>query len=183
MKISEILKKYETDKVRGFDPNGHCYGETYDEIFSKFDRQLALNIMEVGVQKGGSLLAWKEYFPNATVTGIDIVDVRKPEYISESVNFIKSNVRDFIPTATFDIVIDDGSHLLTDVVFVVKRYLSHLNPGGVIIIEDVQRPGEWVPEIQKIIQPLGGFELQYRDLRKVHGYGDDFMIIVQRTSK
>ena len=41
MKIAEILLNYETDKNYGVikPKEGHTYGETYDEIFEKFDKE------------------------------------------------------------------------------------------------------------------------------------------------
>ncbi len=161
IKISDILAKYETDKV-----NGHCYGDAYDNIFSKYDRNAPLNILEVGTQKGGSLLAWKEYFPNSTVTGIDIIDVVKPEYRSDKINYVFTDIKDYKSDQVFDIVIDDGSHFLEDVLYVVKNLKYKL-----LIIEDTQSPGVWVHEIKKI-RPV-----ETIDLRNVNGNYDDFLIL------
>jgi hypothetical protein len=158
MNIKDILAKYETDKV-----NGHCYGDSYNEIFSRFDRNAPLNILEVGTQKGGSLLAWKEYFPNATVTGIDIVDVVKPEYRSSDINYIFCDIKDYKTDQVFDIIIDDGSHFLPDVLYVVNNF-----DYGLLIIEDVQDV-EWVKSINVPHEVI--------DLRQVHGNYDDFLIL------
>jgi hypothetical protein len=35
-------------------------------------------------------------------------------------------------------VIDDGSHKLADVKFFIQRYLGRVNPGGLLIVEDIQ---------------------------------------------
>ena len=104
-KISEILLKYDTDKVRGDKPEGHCYGESYDEIFSQFEDNVDLNLLEIGVQKGGSLLAWKEYFPKSNIYGVDIVDERI--YVSDKVNFILSDIKKYKTDLKFDIIIDE----------------------------------------------------------------------------
>lgn len=136
--ISKILEQYETDKV-----GHHGYGETYDELFSKFDRQAELSILEIGIQKGGSLLAWQDYFPNAKITGVDIVDVIKPEYRSEKINYVFSDIKDWQTAETFDIIIDDGSHFADDVRFVIDHFVSKLRPNGVMIVEDIQDAGLW----------------------------------------
>ena len=72
MNIGDLLLSYQTDKNRGktIEKNGHYYGDSYQRIFSNFDINSKLNILEVGVQKGGSLLAWKDYFKNANVVGL-----------------------------------------------------------------------------------------------------------------
>jgi len=156
--ISKILAKYDTDKV-----NGHCYGDAYDELFSKYDRNAPLNILEVGTQKGGSLCAWKDYFPNAKVTGIDIVDVVKPEYRREDINYVISDVKKFNSDDVYDIIIDDGSHFLEDVLCVVKNLKYKL-----LIIEDVQST-KWLDYINIPHSVI--------DLRHVNGNYDDFLII------
>lgn len=161
MKISEILAQYDTDKV-----NGHCYGEFYDDLFSKYDRKDALDILEIGTQKGGSLSAWQDYFPNATITGIDIVDVVKPEYIRGGIDYIISDIKQWKSDKTYDIVIDDGSHFLEDVLYVVNNIKFKT-----LVIEDVQAPDTWVMEISKI-KPV-----QVVDLRGVNGNYDDFIIV------
>lgn len=138
MKISEILAKYDTDKVKG-----HNYGRAYDELFKQFDRDAKLNILEIGTQKGGSLLAWKEYFPNATITGVDIVDVVKPEYRSENITYVLSDIKEWKTDQTFDIIIDDGSHFLEDVRYVVDKFQDKLRPNGLLIVEDVQDESRW----------------------------------------
>lgn len=173
-KISEILLRYDTDKVRGKKSEGHCYGESYDEIFNPFEDNV--NLLEIGVQKGASLLAWKEYFPKSNIYGIDIVDERI--YISDEVNFILSDIKKYKTDLKFDIIIDDGSHFYDDVVFVVNNFLNKLNPNGVLVIEDVQSPRKWVSGIEKVLPE--GYILETKDLRHINGYGDDFLIIIRR---
>lgn len=133
--ISKILEKYDTDKIWH-----HHYGKAYDIIFGSFDQSAPLHILEIGTQKGGSLLAWKEYFPNATVIGLDIVDVVPEEYRVDTVTRIISDIKEWKTDLMFDIVIDDGSHYLADIVHVISKYCLKLNHGGVLIIEDVRNP-------------------------------------------
>lgn len=135
MEITDILKKYDTDKEIF-----HKYGSSYEKIFSKYDREAPLNILEIGTQKGGSLLAWKEYFPNATVYGVDIIDVVKDEYRKDTVTRIISDIKRWDNDIEWDIVIDDGSHHLMDLVYVITNYCVKLKPEGVLVIEDVRDP-------------------------------------------
>lgn len=186
MKVSELLLQYKTDKNYGVidHSSGHYYGDSYDEIFSWFNKNEKLNILEVGAQKGGSLKAWKEYFINSSVTGIDIVDVREKEYMGDGINFILSDVKKINIQTTFkkpfDIIIDDGSHFIDDVLFVVNNYLDKLNINGVLIIEDTQSPITWLRAVLKIVNRNKlSYELLYRDMRKI-GHYDDFLIIIKR---
>ncbi len=161
MKISEILATYDTDKV-----NGHCYGDFYDDFFDLYDRDAKLKILEIGTQKGGSLCAWQDYFPNAEITGVDIIDVVKPEYKRDSINYVFSDIKEWKSDEEYDIIIDDGSHFLEDVLYVVNNF-KYKN----LVVEDTQAPDTWVREISKI-RPV-----KVADLRGVNGNYDDFLII------
>jgi trans-aconitate methyltransferase len=173
MKISEILAKYDTDKVAG-----HCYGESYDELFSAFGQKDKLSILEVGVQKGGSMMAWKEYFPNSKVIGVDIVDVRKAEYIAKEIEFVLGDIKEVNIERNFDIIIDDGSHFFPDVEYVVKNFVGKLNTKGIMVIEDVQHPESWVYNVRRILPE--GFTLEVKDLRNIQYNYDDFLIIIRK---
>lgn len=155
--ISELLKRYESDKV-----NPHTYGEAYDEIFKLFNKEEALNILEIGTQKGGSLLAWKEYFPNARVTGLDIVDVVKPEFRSDDINYVICDVNEYKTDEVFDLVIDDGSHWLKDVVHSLALFSQKLKVGGVMLIEDVQNKKVWYETLATVVNSGLGYNKGYK---------------------
>jgi cephalosporin hydroxylase len=202
-KIAEILLDYKSDKNFGTVKNiyndlyrwevvdnpeeciGHSYGESYDEIFEKFDRQNKINFLEIGIQKGGSMVAWREYFPNANLYGIDIIDCILDEYRRSDFNYIISDikspaVKEELKDVKFDIIIDDGSHYLSDVLFVVSNYLEKLNTGGYLIIEDCQEPENWFREINKLVSDE--YELSFRDLRKhtPHSSYDNYLIVIKK---
>lgn len=173
MKISEILMTYKTDKARD-----HSYGEFYDNLFDRFDKNETLNILELGVQAGGSLLAWKDYFPNANVYGVDISDSRYEEYKSDRVHYRVADLRD-MPVKEgmmFDIIIDDSDHFIGTQVFIVKNYFHLLNIQGVLVIEDVQYPESDVAEISKVLPVMARMEIT--DLRSKKGRQDDFLITI-----
>ncbi len=52
----------------------HNYCVKYEK-YLQFDRLKELKILEIGVAGGHSLRMWKEFYPNATVVGIDITPV------------------------------------------------------------------------------------------------------------
>ena len=126
------LAAYDTDKI------GHYYLETYDPILAPWlDKEIKL--LEIGVRKGGSLQLWRDYFPRATIVGIDL---RLPENLApgERIQLFEGNQADTtflsevaIRTAPegFDIIIDDASHIgeLTRRAF-WHLFDHHLKPGG-----------------------------------------------------
>lgn len=98
----------------------HGYGRCYDAIFHR-TRHDVKSVLEVGVQKGYSIQLWLDYFPNATITGVDIepesVRLCRSIYAHESrvsVELCDASMADSIDLCTggryFDVVIDDGSH-------------------------------------------------------------------------
>ena len=59
------LGQYDTDKI------GNRYLERYDPILEPWVEK-KIKLLEIGVYKGGSLLLWRDYFPQGTIVGIDI---------------------------------------------------------------------------------------------------------------
>ena len=185
MKISEILLKYKSDKNLGYGPSeeGHCYGPAYDQIFELFDTNAELNILEIGVQKGGSLVAWKEYFPNASIYGIDIEDQILDEYRRADFNYLIADIKSdeakqWLKEKTFDIIIDDGSHKPYDIMYVVDNFLKNLNQNGFMILEDCWNPERWISFVQDLVP--AGHEISTYDARHVRNNIDDYLIIINK---
>ena len=59
------LNKYDSDKINS------RYLEQYDPIFAPYINN-KISLLELGVLKGGSLLLWRDYFPEGTIAGIDM---------------------------------------------------------------------------------------------------------------
>jgi hypothetical protein len=168
-------KKYPTDK--GSD---HSYLPEYDKLFKPFQHK-KINIFEIGYYKGGSTKLWEDYFTKAKIKVIDI----NPQDFEESnvvlgnrVIFEQKDVRslnveyfkDFIP----DIVIDDGSHLLTTQARIIRLMYPIINKGGMIIIEDFN--------CEKNRRKFYALEIPWKliDLRSVKGRYDDAFILVKK---
>jgi hypothetical protein len=104
--LHELALKYGTDKG----PDGHNYTEVYDRLLSPL-RNKQITLVELGVWEGASLAMWREYFPKATVIGIDLNGdhyvrrVGNTTFIEADVSEPVEGVPDFV-----DVVIDDASH-------------------------------------------------------------------------
>ena len=123
----------------------HNYTVVYEELFEN-RRNDALNILEIGVAGGWSLKIWEEYFPNAMVYGVDIDE---PNFEPEIGKSDRIDMRFFDGTDEtllhenyednfFDIIIDDGSHLINHQVLSAAFLWPKLRQGGIYIIEDTQ---------------------------------------------
>lgn len=118
----------------------HTYLETYDKLFAPF--QKGCTIMEIGLANGDSLKLWDEYFTNSIIFGLDISLVFEPWNYKNKVALIEENATDphclwFAPNQTFDIIIDDGSHMENDQVTTFNLLKGKMKPGGIYIIEDI----------------------------------------------
>jgi cephalosporin hydroxylase len=110
-------------------------------------RGRAAHLIEIGVFSGGSLLMWCDYLgPNARITGVDIEPSCKA-CETDQVSVVIGDQGDpafwegFLAQAgPIDAVIDDGSHRPAHQIITLMALLPHLQPGGVYICEDVQRP-------------------------------------------
>ena len=179
--ISNILKALGTDKNNDTE---HSYGEVYEEIFNRYDRMGKFNILELGVQRGGSLYAWREYFPNAKIYGVDIVDVRQDDYKStDRITFILGdlkNVVEQLKDIKFDIIIDDSDHNEQTMAWITQHYFPLLNNNGTLVFEDVQIPPLYESVIRDVM-PHNAL-LESFDLRHIKGRHDDYIITLTNVT-
>jgi SAM-dependent methyltransferase len=119
------------------------YFDVYERYLKKFVGK-SPRILEIGVLGGGSIELWLKYFgPGTSVVGIDInPDCLKYEY-SGDVKIVMGNQGDpvfweeFLATQNkFDVVIDDGSHVMHHQVTTLNNVFPHIKEGGVYICED-----------------------------------------------
>ena len=169
--ISELLNKNGSDKC-----NKHTYQYVYNRLFGAFPKEYEIELLESGVEYGGSLSAWKEYFPNGRITGVDIKDVRKPEYERDDVEFVLSDIKDYKPDRKFDIIIEDGNHSNNDALWAAVNLSKHLKEWGTLIIEDVQE-GFVVPFILWG-QLSGDYIVEAIDMRRVTQTHDNFLVLI-----
>jgi hypothetical protein len=104
MTLHELAKKYSTDKLQ------HGYIPFYEKYLPKNPKK----ILEIGVKEGASIRMWREYFPEASIHGLDLFD-EFPIPDIQGVTFHKGNQLDYqllakLRKEDFDVIIDDGSH-------------------------------------------------------------------------
>jgi hypothetical protein len=119
----------------------------YFNIYERYFRKYVggdVNVLEIGVQNGGSAEMWRRYFGDkCKIYGIDIDDRCKQfendwmtVYIGDQAdtNFL-SYVKESCPR--FDIIIDDGGHRTEQMVTSFEQLFDHLKFGGTYLIEDL----------------------------------------------
>ena len=121
------------------------YLSEYDRLFGNY-RDKPVRLLEIGIQNGGSLEIWSKYFDNASaLIGCDInPDCARLTYddprigvIVGDANTLDASERLFNRCSQFDIVIDDGSHLSSDIIKSFALYFPRLEEGGLFVAEDL----------------------------------------------
>lgn len=133
--LLQIGKKYPSSK------NRFGFIEIYEKYFNEVKNE-KLNILEIGIDKGDSLRIWRDYFPNAKICGLDI---DKKDFKINGVEFFFGDQSDknFLKTIidkynSFDIIIDDGSHISKHIITSFNYLYPYLNDNGLYIVEDLQ---------------------------------------------
>jgi hypothetical protein len=184
-----VLKSL-VDNTRTDKNTRHCYLDIYEQLFSPI-RQSAKNILEVGIRDGGSLKLWYDFFPNATIYGVDTMEevkeiwseIKKPRikilpHDAYDLNFLHA----FTSSGTrFDMLLDDGPHTLDSMLFFAANYSPLLTPTGVLVIEDIPDPA-WLPKIAAAFPERFRPYLQIADLRTPQrGVHDDILMILDMS--
>ncbi|MFC4601577.1 class I SAM-dependent methyltransferase [Cohnella hongkongensis] len=119
------------------------YFDIFEHHFSRFVGK-PVNVMEIGVFKGGSLQMWKHYFgKRANIYGVDI-DPSLKALEEERIKIVIGDQGDRLfwkkikpALPTFDIIIDDGGHRMKQQRTSLEEMLPLLSPNGVYLIEDL----------------------------------------------
>lgn len=124
-------------------------------------------MIEFGVQHGGSLQMWRDYFgPRCRVTGVDI-DPRCAALTGPGITVVTGDQEDraFLRSLTAkggrpDIVIDDGGHTMGQQIATLEEMWPQLRDGGTYLAEDLhtsyqaaygggyQRPGTFIEYVK-----------------------------------
>jgi len=170
MTLEQIAKKHKTTKwPHGFMP-------IYEKYFAG-RRYQPMRLLEIGVDKGDSMKMWCEYFPDGHITGVD----KHLIYESDDCELIEGDItlqdtQDKL-IHSYDIIIDDGSHIAEEQLKAFSDLWYRLKPGGYYVIEDLFTLFDpvWNPTAVNIINMVsarmkniltGGDSIQ-----EVHYYG------------
>lgn len=121
------------------------YLQTYGQLFAPVQHK-PVNLLEIGIQNGGSLDIWAKYFASGTgFVGVDIdpacaslqfSDPRISTIIGDAKSpAIRDQIRDTTPR--YDVVVDDGSHISSDVIANFLSLVPLLADEGIYVVEDM----------------------------------------------
>ena len=128
-----------TDKGRE-----HSYIEYYEQWFEP-RRHTPVQLLEIGVMTGASMLLWQQYFDDILLAGIDLREgFNRPlpfqQYILAMWRWgVDSTDPDRVPElGQYDFIIDDGAHDAMSQIKTFQNYWPHVADGGTYFIEDIE---------------------------------------------
>jgi len=186
MSLSTIVDNSRTDKN-----TTHSYLELYQSLLVH-KKNTAKNVLEVGVQCGGSIKLWHDFFVNATVYGLDVM--HETGVWSE----LKNNERIVLHTSTdayneemfrhnflnkqiyCDFMLDDGPHTLESMIQFIKLYSQIMTHDGILIIEDVQS-WDWIDILKNEVPVHLKQFIKVYDLRPNKNRYDDIVFTINKS--
>jgi len=184
MSLFELIDNSRTDKN-----TTHSYLERYETLF-QVKKDTAKNILEIGIQDGGSIKLWYDYFLKATIYGLDIRKIKdvwpeiknKPRikigcFDAYDKKFIENQMKPL--NVKFDIMIDDGPHTLDSMISFIENYLPMLADDGIFVIEDVQSI-EWIETLTNVVPDEMKQFIEIYDLRENKDRYDDIIFVINK---
>ena len=182
MTLIEIINQNDYIIKHGTDKEAkHKYCSAfYDNAFCDL-KDKKLNILEIGIQNGSSLVLWNEYFKNSIIYGIDNTNFIKDRL--DTYPRIKTIIQDAYKKELtfnlplFDIIIDDGPHTLESQIKLINNYFKKLNKNGKLFIEDVDGKNnlnELIKEASKFTSNVTSI-----DFRSKTNTEDSIMLMIQ----
>ncbi|MDR2793573.1 MAG: class I SAM-dependent methyltransferase [Treponema sp.] len=121
------------------------YFYIYDLLFAEYrKRSKSLTVMEIGVDRGGSLEIWKKYLPKGSkIHGVDINPKCRDIKFGGNIYFHLGNASDYsfmekeFSNTEFDFILDDGSHVCSEVIETFRIMFPKIKPGGLYVVEDL----------------------------------------------
>lgn len=135
--LNEIGIKHGTDKTSEI----HNYLVKYQK-YLPFERPGELKILEIGVLDGSSVRTWKEYYYKSQIIGIDInPECKKHEEDRITIEVGSQIDGEFLNNVVekhgpFDMILDDGSHLNSHVIYSFNKLWKSVKSKGVYVVED-----------------------------------------------
>jgi hypothetical protein len=153
--LDDLGLKHGTDKSSYH----HNYLKFYERYLEPL-RDREIKFLEIGIFNGASLSVWEEYFPKATIVGMDIntatLRFARGRVLVELAD--QSNVEDLVQLGMkhgpFDVIIDDGSHMWEHQLTSLKTLFPFVKEGGIYVVEDLQTN-------------YGAFEPSYRGVSSI----------------
>lgn len=171
----------------------HSYLPIYQDLFIN-KKETANKILEIGVDNGGSIKLWYDFFINADIYGLDIMNIenvwdeiknkeRIKLYTSIDAydnNFVFNNFINNNNNIKFDIIIEDGAQNIESSKTFIRLYSKLLSNDGILIIENIQDIN-LIPLLKdEVPENLQQF-IKIYDLRHIKNTYNDILLIIDKS--
>ena len=187
MSLEEIVDNSRTDKN-----TIHSYLPLYQKLLIS-KKETAKNVLEIGICHGGSIKLWSNFFTNANVYGLDIMNSNNVwEGIKNKEKIILYTSIDAYSNDFFinhflnknilcDFMLDDGPHTLESMKQFIQLYSQIMADNGILIIEDIQS-WDWIDILKnEVPENLKQF-IKIYDLRLNKNRYDDIVFTIDKSN-
>jgi hypothetical protein len=197
--LCRIGREFDTDKSSQrmhVSDTRHCHPYTlfYESLFHGH-KDASLNIAEMGILDGASLLMLRKYFTQARIVGFEYDRALLRKFIKRfdtsriTLAFTDVTQKDIISQSLcainlqYDIIIEDTTHQFEDQIRVIENSHKFLKPGGVLIVEDIFRAYKECDYLNRLAPIMNEFQSHYFvDLdhvnRKSTGWNNDKLFVL-----
>jgi cephalosporin hydroxylase len=167
----------------------HEYTPIYWDLMHK-QKDMVKSVLEIGVNRGCSLRMWEEFFPNAQIVGLDIepsalvhgggriqcfhADQNDPHSLTKALDIAGQH--------PYDLIIDDGSHLMHHQAISLATLLPYLSDTGAYVVEDIPRDQGWADYLAKSVPPGYNFGIVYPALAAGQGWPEQLFIATREPT-
>jgi len=144
-KSDSLLGLYNGHKSGKVSTKWSSYFDIYEQWLDSF-KDKNINLLEIGVQNGGSLEIWSKYFKkgsqfigvdiNPSVANLTYTDSRIKVLVGDSADGVTYEKIKNHSAGGYDIIIDDGSHHSINIISNFINYFPMLKDSGIYIVED-----------------------------------------------
>jgi len=199
--LCELCSVAGTDKSPFTKHGGHRHPYTapYSLFFEPL-RNKPIKFAEIGVFRGSSILAWRQFFPRARIYGFDmdmesmgpLRQMNFPGVYLDQMDATKPDSMDSVfqkymtDGELFDVILDDALHNVGQQMVTIKTCMSKLKQGGLLIIEDIFRNQDEKPYLDAIesVRSLVSFHTfivcEHKD-RYSPGWDNDKLLVMVRA--
>jgi SAM-dependent methyltransferase len=178
------------------------YFQIYERHFKRFQNR-PIKILEIGIDNGGSLQMWKQYFGDSVqVIGIDI----NPRCLELELKGIRVYIGDqaderflnnlISEEQQFDIIIDDGGHQSYQQIASLQILYKYLSPDGIYLCEDcgtsywpeygggLLRPGTFIEYCKSLVDHVNreGHVSEFTEMTDCITFYSD-VVVIERTAE
>lgn len=186
-KFHQVLDKYSSySNYHGTDKNTtHSYGPIYEKILKGLEGRQNLAILEIGILGGSFLQVLHELFPDAEIYGVDInlqnylYNRNNPKIHLYEMDGTREETADYL-NMCFDLIIEDGSHLMVHQKQTLDFFAPYLKKNGVYITEDIVKENDVIRKDLETIGYKHNLQMEWVDLTHEKQRFDDILAIFRR---